>query len=218
MFAICLMNCGSIASSFNANVSERLIQFCPATLIISDNASFDEKEPGIVFTGITHASEWPSLSICISIAENLTSKYESDPDVRYVVDNRRIWIVPCLNPDGYYYCHDLHNNGWRKNLRDNNNNGKIDSSDGVDLNRNFEGSYNGDMLNAWGSQDGDISHDPSDIQYCGPGPCSEKETKAIQNLFIQENISANINWHTGKMDVLYWPHNNYNPYNTFVGE
>ena len=63
--------------------------------------------------------------------------------VTYLVDNREIWIVPMLNPDGYVI--DREGTGWRKNARDNNENDRFDPEyDGVDLNRNypFEWSHN----------------------------------------------------------------------------
>lgn len=60
----------------------------------------------------------------------------------FIIDQYETYVVPCLNPDGTAY--DQGNSGpgeggtWRKNMRDNNNNGKFDSNfDGVDLNRNF---------------------------------------------------------------------------------
>ena len=56
------------------------------------------------------------------------------------VDNLEIWFVPVVNPDGYQF---VFNNQsqiiWRKNLRDNNNDGKFSPEiDGVDLNRNYD--------------------------------------------------------------------------------
>ena len=52
------------------------------------------------------------------------------------MDNREIFIVPLVNPDGHVYV-ELNHTGawwtwWRKNRRDNG-----DNTFGVDLNRNY---------------------------------------------------------------------------------
>ncbi len=72
-------------------------------------------------------------------------RIDEDPSegrVNFLLDNREIWIVPMLNPDGVAYDHTIsepgRGGGWRKNIRDNNRNDQFDpDSDGVDLNRNY---------------------------------------------------------------------------------
>lgn len=188
-------------------------------LEITDNPGVDEREPGVFFMGLHHAREWPSVEICLHIAEELTSKYGIDSDITDVVDNRRLWLVPCVNPDGYYYSHDL-GNGWRKNRH------YFPEFDayGVDLNRNYGGSCNGDSWGAWGSVGPAlVSHYPHSGAYCGPGPISERETQAICNIFVENDISASISWHTFGELVL-WPwgytssHTPDNTYMAYVGE
>jgi len=71
-------------------------------LEISDNPGVDEGEPGVFFMGLHHAREWPTVEICLYIADQLTSEYDSDPTVTDLVDSCRIWLVTCVNPDGYY--------------------------------------------------------------------------------------------------------------------
>ena len=56
-------------------------------------------------------------------------------EVSYLVDNRELYFVPVINPDGYAYNEQISPNGggmWRKSRR--NNGGGIY---GVDLNRNY---------------------------------------------------------------------------------
>ena len=169
-------------------------------LEISDNPGVDEEEPGVFFMGLHHAREWPTVEICLHIANNLTLGYGSNATITNLVNNRRTWIVPCVNPDGYYYCHDL-GNDWRKNRHYFPQYGIY----GVDLNRNYNGSSNGDAWGAWGSIAGaSVTHDPGDEVYCGPGPTSELETQAISNFFISHDICASISWHTYQQE-LYWP-------------
>ena len=69
--------------------------------------------------------------------DQLLTQYGSDPDTTAWVDGLEIYIIPCFNPDGRYYCSEV-NSSWRKNARDNNGDGVIEFGiDGVDLNRNF---------------------------------------------------------------------------------
>jgi hypothetical protein len=161
-------------------------------LEISDNPGVDEGEPGVLFMGLHHAREWPTVEICLNICEELTSGYSS------IVNSNRIWVVPCVNPDGYYYCHDQ-GNDWRKNRK------PYPGGIGVDLNRNYGGSSNGDPWGAWGSVDsGSITHFPSDSLYCGPEPFSEAETQAIRDIFLNNDIHAAISFHTHG-EIVIWP-------------
>ena len=169
-------------------------------LEITDNPGVDEGEPGVFFMGVHHAREWPGAEICLYIANQLTSQYGSNPDITNVVNNRRIWIVTCMNPDGYYYCHDL-GNDWRKNRHYFPEFGTY----GVDLNRNYGGSSDGDIWGAWGSiGSGSVTHGPGEEIYCGPGINSELETQAIRNVFLENDICASITWHTYQETVM-WP-------------
>ncbi|MFA5102208.1 MAG: M14 family zinc carboxypeptidase [Candidatus Thermoplasmatota archaeon] len=167
-------------------------------LEISDNPGVDEGEPGVLFMGLHHAREWPTVEICLHIANNLTSLYGSNTTITNLVNNRRIWIVTCVNPDGYYYCHDL-GNDWRKNRK------PYPGGIGVDLNRNYQGSSNGEIKGAWGSiGSGSVTHSASGETYCGPGPTSELEIIAISDFIMDHEICALITWHTYQ-EELYWP-------------
>ena len=170
-------------------------------LEISDNPGVDEGEPGVFLMGLHHAREWPTVEICLHICDQLTSKYGSNQQITDLVDDLRIWIVPCVNPDGYYYCHDQ-GHDWRKNRRYFPEFGTY----GVDLNRNYGGSSNGDPDGAWGSVgQGSITHDPTDSVYCGPEPFSELETQAVRDIFLQNDIHAAISWHThGELVMWAW--------------
>ena len=169
-------------------------------LEITDNPGVDEDEPGVFYIGLHHAREWPSLEVCLYIADMLTSNYGLDSEITDIVDNRRIWLVPCVNPDGYYFCHDL-GNDWRKNRH------YFPDTDtyGVDLNRNYEGSSNGDSWGIWGSLGtASVTHNPTYSTYCGPYPMSELESQAVRDIFINNDIHAAISWHTYGELVL-WP-------------
>ena len=161
-------------------------------LEITDNPGVDEGEPGVLFMGLHHAREWPTVEICLNLCEELTSGGYSS-----LINNNRIWVVTCVNPDGYYYCHDQ-GHDWRKNRR------PIPGGIGIDLNRNYGGSSNGDPWGAWGSVgEGSITHYPSNDLYCGPAPFSEAESQAVKELFIENDIHAAISWHTHGQIVIY---------------
>ncbi|MCK4365422.1 MAG: immune inhibitor A [Thermoplasmatales archaeon] len=164
-------------------------------LEISDNPGVDEGEPGVFLMGLHHAREWPTLEITLNICEELTSGYSS------LVNSLRMWVIPCVNPDGYYYCHDQ-GHDWRKNRH------PYPGGIGVDLNRNYAGSSNGDPYGAWGSVgDGVISNNPSSEVYCGPAPFSEVETQAVRDIFLENDIHATISWHThGQLVMWPWGH------------
>jgi hypothetical protein len=167
-------------------------------LEISDNPGEDEGEPGVFFMGLHHAREWPTVEICLYLIDQLTSEYGYNSQITDAVNNNRIWVVTCVNPDGYYYCHDQ-SHDWRKNRR------PVPGGIGIDLNRNYAGSSNGDAWGAWGSVGpASISNNPSSELYCGPSPFSEAETQAIRDMFLENDIHASISWHTHGQLVL-WP-------------
>jgi carboxypeptidase T len=169
-------------------------------LEISDNPGVDEGEPGVLFMGLHHAREWPTIEINLHIANNLTSLYGVDSTITNLVNNRRVWIIPCTNPDGYYYCHDQ-SHDWRKNRQYFPEFGTY----GVDLNRNYPGSSNGDIWGAWGAiGSASVTHHSSEETYCGTGPTSELEIQAIRDFFINNDVTASISWHTYQ-EELYWP-------------
>ncbi len=167
-------------------------------LKISDNVDVDEDEPEVLIMALHHAREWPSAEIAAQLIENMTALYGSDNRISWLVDNRETWIVPVVNPDGLdYSMASPLNEGWRKNRRDNG-----DDTFGVDLNRNYNGSQNGDPLGEWGGAG--TSSDTSDDLYCGEYPFSEPETQAIRDLVLNRSFVAAIDFHTYS-DLVMWP-------------
>ncbi len=163
---------------------------------ISDNVAVDEDEPEILIMSLHHAREWSTYTTTLAIIENLTDEYGSDTRISWLVDNREIWIVPVVNPDGLDYSL-LNDDMWRKNRRDN-----LDGSYGVDLNRNYAGSENGDPLGEWGGVG--TSDVPSNDLYCGEYPFSEPETQAIRDLALSHDFQIGIDFHSYGDDVA-WP-------------
>ena len=70
---------------------------------ISDNVAVDEDEPEVLFDGLHHAREHISLEMTLAIYHWLVDGYGSDPTITNLVNNREIWIVFAVNPDGAEY-------------------------------------------------------------------------------------------------------------------
>jgi len=157
---------------------------------ISDNVEFDEMEAEVLLVGCHHAREWLSVEVPYYIAQYLVEQYDVDPEIKRMVDNSEVWIVPMLNPDGLEYS--IHTfRWWRKNRRDNG-----DGSFGVDPNRNY--SY------MWGFDDEGSSPNGWSQVYRGKSPLSEPETDALSMLFIQREFQAAISYHTFS-EIIYYP-------------
>jgi Zinc carboxypeptidase len=78
--------------------------------------------PAVVFTGGIHAREWIAVEIVYLLAEYLIKHYQANPQGNYqptikdLVDHRRIYLIPMVNPDGHYQTV-FTDRKWRKNLR-----------------------------------------------------------------------------------------------------
>ncbi|MEM2868947.1 MAG: M14 family zinc carboxypeptidase [Thermoplasmata archaeon] len=151
---------------------------------ISDNASEDEAEPNMTIIGGIHAREFISVEVPLYIIHNLLGNYTSNSTIKRFVDSTQIWVVPMLNPDGHVYVELGHD--WRKNRR------PVDGGVGVDLNRNFG--------HLWGLE---ASHNPTDENYCGPGPFSENETKAIEGLVTSHRPRVALSYQSFGGYILY---------------
>ncbi len=154
---------------------------------ISDNPEIDEDEPELLYTALHHAREPESMMQMIYFMYYLLENYNSDPAVQYLVNNREMYFIPVVNPDGYEYNRVTNPNGggmWRKNRR---NNG---GSYGVDLNRN----YGPD--NYWNAPNGGSSTSPSSDTYRGTAPFSEPETQIIRDFLAARKIKNALNYHT----------------------
>ncbi|MCU0347262.1 MAG: immune inhibitor A [Saprospiraceae bacterium] len=154
---------------------------------ISDNPNTDETdEPEIFFNAVHHAREPNSMSQMIFFMWYLLDNYDTDPEVKYLVDHTEIYFVPCVNPDGYVYNETTDPQGggfWRKNRRPND-----DGTFGVDLNRNY--GYQ------WGLNDNGSSGNPGSEVYRGTAPFSEPETQMVREFCIAHDFQMMFSYHT----------------------
>ena len=165
-------------------------------LKLSDNVVEQEDEPAVLFTGIHHANELLGLEICMMLIDEITSGYDVSPEMGRRVDSLAIWVIPMINPDGHAVVVEGIDEHWRKNTRDNNDNGIFDDGDGVDLNRNYDFLWEmGDSI-------------PESGVYRGPSPFSEPECRAVRDLALAQDFSLAFHYHspdTGRGEIIYYP-------------
>lgn len=143
---------------------------------ISDNPTVEDiNEADILFIGGHHAREWISVEVPLQIAEYLCLNY-SEPNIKKLIDNKEIWIVPLLNPDGYIHSM-AQDRLWRKNRRS-----LPFGFYGVDLNRNY-----GFLWGGAGS--GQFWWDQT---YRGSEAFSEPCTETIKNLIEANENGQNV--------------------------
>ncbi|QIS72888.1 zinc carboxypeptidase [Streptomyces sp. DSM 40868] len=165
---------------------------------VSDNVGTDENEPEVLFTAHQHAREHLTVEMALYLLRELGAGYGSDSRITNMVNNREIWIVPDLNPDGGEY--DIASGSyrsWRKNRQPNSGSSYV----GTDLNRNWN--YK------WGCCGGSSGSTSSET-YRGPAAESAPEVKVVAD-FVRgrvvggkQQITAGIDFHTYSELVL-WP-------------
>ena len=160
---------------------------------VSDNADVDEGEPEVLIDGTHHAREIMAAEFPIMFAEYLLTHYATDPAIKWLVDNRELYLVPIVNPDGFVYNETTNPTGggmWRKNRSP-----QAGGQYGVDLNRNYPVQ--------WGYDDVGSSGLPADITYRGPSAASELETQAMINFANAHEFITHDSVHTYSGLTLY---------------
>jgi len=161
-------------------------------LKISDNPNVTENEPQVFFNGATHAREPMGAQTCISFASLVCQDYGHDSLATWLVNNREIYIVPVMNPDGYVYNSDSGGSSsyWRKNRH------IIVAPDvGIDLNRNYGFK--------WGYDNNGSSPTPGSEVYRGPSRWSEPEVSAIRDFEAGHKFRTEVDFHSYAQDNLY---------------
>lgn len=158
-------------------------------LKISDNVGMTENEASILFLGCHHAREWISIEVPYLLGKHLLENYATDAEVARLVNSAEIWIVPLVNPDGLEYSIHFYRY-WRKNMRDNR-----DGTFGVDLNRNYGYQWGYDNLGSSPNTGAEV--------YRGEAPFSEPESRAVRDLFEQNDFMAMVSFHSYSQVILY---------------
>ncbi|MEU7132053.1 M14 family metallopeptidase [Streptomyces sp. NPDC046261] len=155
-------------------------------------------KPEVLFTAHQHAREHLTVEMALYLLKEFGSQYGKDARVTKMVDERVIWVVPDVNPDGGEY--DIATGSyrsWRKNRQPN----AGSSARGTDPNRNWD--------HKWGCCGGS-SGSPGSQTYRGTAPESAPEVKVVAD-FVRsrivggkQQIKAAIDFHTYSELVL-WP-------------
>ncbi|MEE9165840.1 MAG: M14 family zinc carboxypeptidase [Candidatus Neomarinimicrobiota bacterium] len=160
---------------------------------LSDNVTENENvggdlEPLALYTGVTRAREPLGMMNLIYFMYHLCENYGRDDLATFVLENRELWFVPVLNPDGYVYNERIAPQGGgmhRKNRRETN--CAEETSRGVDLNRNY--SYD------WGLNNLGSSPDPCSNVFRGDSAFSEPETAVIREFMESKDFKNVLHYH-----------------------
>lgn len=154
-----------------------------------------DEVPQVLLNGAHHGVELAALEFALDGCAWLIDRQATDPEVQRWTSQLTIWCVPLVNPDGNHLYFHVSKHGGRKNGRDVDGNGRVDPTDGVDLNRNYP--YR------WHSLGEIASHsDPRRAWYRGPRAASEPETQAMMRLADSVRFVASISYHTNANAIL----------------
>ena len=157
---------------------------------ISGGSTAHADKPGVFYHAAEHAREWITPPVVTYLARHLLQNYETDDDIRWLVDHVSWYLVPVMNVDGYVYTWEA-DRYWRKNRRP-----LPGGYYGVDLNRNWEEGWGGS-----GSSNQYYSN-----TYRGSAPFSEPETQVVRDFLLDHpNIGVHVDIHSYGSLCL-WPH------------
>lgn len=184
---------------------------CGKSLLDKDIFSLviGEGKRNIVYVGGTHGIEWLTSLLLLKFTENLAIAYEKQDllsgfDIKNILENVRLIIIPELNPDGIeiaikgaeacekYKDADIEickgDFGlWSANAR------------GVDINHNF----NADWYSLREAEKEAGINSPSPSRFGGLFPESEPETQAITRLCRNIPLDMLITFHSQGEEIFY---------------
>ncbi|HEV7932765.1 MAG TPA: M14 family zinc carboxypeptidase [Actinomadura sp.] len=155
----------------------------------------DRERPAVLYMATQHAREWITPEMVRRLLHHFVEGYGRDTRLTKIINTTDVWFLPVVNVDGYDLTFEDGFRLWRKNLRDNNGDGRITGQDGVDPNRNFP--YK------WGYDNEGSSPTFAGQTYRGPSPGSEPETKA--QIALAERIRPRfvVNYHSAAELLLH---------------
>lgn len=162
----------------------RSIQERPLLYVRIMKPGGDELPEAMIAANI-HGNEWIGNRVAMAAARRLLEDRNSDEWIASLLDSIKFYVLPCLNPDGYYKTWISRNDldaVWkvlRKNAR------------GVDINRNFP--LPGERTMSIGMAGSD---DPDSARYTGAHPYSEPEAAAIRDFVAGRRFFASIDLHS----------------------
>jgi len=142
-----------------------------ALRLTNENFGNVDEKPTFFLMAEIHAREYATAELAMRYIEYLIDNYNIDPDITWLLDYFRIYVVPMTNPDG----RKIAEQGvwWRKNV--DSDDGCTDPNNwGTDLNRNHTFKWNMGGSDDW----------PCGETYHGPTAGSEPEVQAIESFIL----------------------------------
>lgn len=161
-------------------------------LIKLSNYSKTGSKKKVLFTSLHHAREAASVTTLLYYMFHILENYGKDPVTTFILDNRELYFLPVVNPDGYVYNEKTNPDGggmWRKNRT------PFEEGIGVDLNRNY--SYK------WESISINTGTHPLAETYRGTSAFSELETQSIKKLAEENEFVSVVNYHSFGNFLIY---------------
>ncbi|TAL71076.1 MAG: T9SS type A sorting domain-containing protein [Bacteroidetes bacterium] len=160
----------------------------------SSKNGLNKKE--VLITALHHAREGGGLTTVVYFLWNLLEGIDSgNPESLFLLNNRKIWVIPVVNPDGVAFNESRSPNGggfWRKNRRKIN-----DTTYGVDLNRNYG------PQQFWEVGNSSSATDPRYDTYRGESPFSEPETQSVRDFCMKHDFKIACNYHTFGGQIIF---------------
>ncbi|EPX62187.1 hypothetical protein D187_010091 [Cystobacter fuscus DSM 2262] len=139
-------------------------------LVLTNKARSGAKARFFLMGGI-HAREYTTAELATRFAEQLASRYGTDPDVTWLLDYSELHVVVQSNPDGRR----IAETGLSKRKNTNTSEGSCSTTTyGVDLNRNSSFDWGG----------AGASSSVCNDTYRGRSAASEPETKTLENYIL----------------------------------
>ena len=69
---------------------------------INNNLGVEQNEPEFLYTSSIHGDELAGYILTLRYIDYLLTNYNTDPEIKNLVDNIDIWINPLANPDGTF--------------------------------------------------------------------------------------------------------------------
>ena len=145
---------------------------------ISDNVALEEGEPEVLIDALHHSNEHVTVAQALDLLHTLVDGYGVDTAITALVDERVVWIVFAVNPDGLAF--EFTENGpwnWRKNRQPTPGSRSI----GTDLNRNYSAYWRCCSVSV---------RNPASRAYGGPAKFSAPETAAMRDFVASRVIDG----------------------------
>ena len=97
-------------------------------LVITNNITANDNKPRFFWSSTMHGDELTGWILSMRFADELLSKYNSNDQIKNLMNNAVIYICPMANPDGTYY---KSSEGITVETA------RRENANGIDLNRNF---------------------------------------------------------------------------------